>query len=367
MHKHLQLAGKASLGSGNRTSIVGLPEGGGLAAAVAGVAEQGVLPSAAVSQDMMWQKRPVPKLIPKLTMFHGTSVPILIAYFLSPTEGHYLGQTWKFWARILRHTLVWRGFYCRDFYRAADGSFVPNAPMEPALPAAGTGGGERGGPAAQRQQQQQQHMQQPVQQQQQQVKCVWVQLEGRSGLMRCLYHMRLKTPREFEDTCNRISRIPGRSRAELMDRYKEWMPTTHRVEASIAGPDGQAAGSAVGMEAGATGGAGGGAGTGGYPGGHSRGAGDPVGGVGQLGRAGAVGGMAAHHGFFSRMEASDLEEHAGVPPLSYQHNSAPSRLHPGQFAGGGDAFTTYCTAQTQFSLPGISGNLPPNCPNYETR
>lgn len=198
----LKLAGKQALHMLDRSATESLPVGR------LGVLRGDAAPiqQALVQAQLSRPSNGAPRLVPKLTIFHGTSVPILIAYYLSPTEGHYLGQTGKFWSRVLCHGVVWKGFYCRDFYKAADGSAVSNAPVEVAAAAANS--------------------------HQRQVKCVWVQLEGRSGVQKCLYHMRNKAPREFEEACCRITKIPGRSRAELMDRYKEWMRSTHRVEAN---------------------------------------------------------------------------------------------------------------------------------------
>lgn len=125
----------------------------------------------------------VPKLLPRLTGFHNTPVPVLIVYFLSPTEARILSRTDAFWSRILQHTIVWKGLHCRDFYSDGCGGNLPLA----------------------------------------QRRCVWVQMEGRAARDKCLWHLRLRSPAEFATVSSRLTAIPGRTKDELLTAYRMWM------------------------------------------------------------------------------------------------------------------------------------------------
>merc|ERR1711924_460045 len=130
----------------------------------------------------------LPSLIPRLTAFHGTRVPVMIAFFLSPTEARILSRCDHFWKRIFGYTVIWKGLHCRDFYSEGCGGDIPVC----------------------------------------QRRCVWVQMMGRSGKERCLWHLSLRDGSEFAQACQTIAAIPGRSRKELLEAYKTWMQSRLR-------------------------------------------------------------------------------------------------------------------------------------------
>lgn len=129
------------------------------------------------------KKNRLPSLTLRLTGFHGTRVPVMIVFFLSPTEARILSRCDHFWKRIFGHTVLWKGLHCRDFYSVGCGGDIPVA--------------ER--------------------------RCVWVQMMGRSGKERCLWHLAQRDGPEFAQVCKSIAAIPGRSKQELLEAYKNWM------------------------------------------------------------------------------------------------------------------------------------------------
>jgi len=152
----------------------------------------------------------------RFTQFHGTSVPIVIVFFLLPTDVAKLSLLDRFWRRILRHHEVWRGIYCRDYnhlpknstagsdgckiwgHSAADntitcGYWSVNGSVSPK-------------------------------------RCVWQTLNGHAaGGKQCLLHLTVsKGAAEFRRECDRITRIPGRSKEELLTSYMAWLKASGR-------------------------------------------------------------------------------------------------------------------------------------------
>lgn len=101
-------------------------------------------------------------------------MPVLIILCLPVTVVGRLAILDKFWTRIVKSSLVWRGLYCRDY---------------------GCGPCPR---------------------------CVWRTLDGRAGAEACLYHLGGTHPAIFSAICRRITAIPGRSREELLEEYQAW-------------------------------------------------------------------------------------------------------------------------------------------------
>jgi hypothetical protein len=109
---------------------------------------------------------------------HGTPVSCIIVIFLNATDAVALRQVSVFWKSIMQIRSLWRGLYCRDF-------FVP-----------------------------QNHR-----------KCVWVQLEGKGGRCKCLFHMYLNQPRRFGAIVSRMSQgvsSPATTTQEVAAEYRAW-------------------------------------------------------------------------------------------------------------------------------------------------
>jgi len=134
-------------------------------------------PSALEMMKPMRVVMKAPPLRQRLTQYHGTRVPVHMVFFIQTTELEQLGVADKFWGRIAKHVMVWRGLYCRDYDLSA--------------------GGARG-------------------------RCVWRTLHGRAADDLCLFHMRFTHPQEFSEACKRITAIPGRSKEELLQSYQQW-------------------------------------------------------------------------------------------------------------------------------------------------
>jgi len=145
-------------------------------------------PSALEMMKPMKLVMKAPPLQQRLTQFHATRVPIHMVFFIQTTELEQLGVADKFWCRIAKHKMVWRGLYCRDYDLSA--------------------GGARG-------------------------RCVWRTLHGRAAENLCLFHMRFTHPPEFAEVCKQITAIPGRSKAELLQSYIEWRDRRKRRHESL--------------------------------------------------------------------------------------------------------------------------------------
>merc|ERR1719277_2678983 len=58
---------------------------------------------------------------------------------------------------------------------------------------------------------------------------MWHSLRGQTGsIIRCLFHMQKFNACEFSAVAGRLSAIPGRSKAELLESYQAW-----RVETAL--------------------------------------------------------------------------------------------------------------------------------------
>merc|ERR1740138_936159 len=102
-------------------------------------------------------------------------------FFLQSPEVANMVRVDRFFARIVKHQMVWGALYCRDYVS----QMVP-------------------GPGYQR-------------------RCVWRMLNGRAaGCEQCLFHMGRTNPGRFAELCKLITAIPGRSKEELMAGYKKW-------------------------------------------------------------------------------------------------------------------------------------------------
>lgn len=191
--------GKSIAGAGETASTVSNPQthdrtGNGSLAST--ISSQGRSNTGTLNQAQ--QKRCVlPALQPRLTAFHGTRVPIIIIFFLSPTQARTLSRCDHFWKRILGYTVIWKGLHCRDFY--TEGCGGENLPLSCR-------------------------------------RCVWVQMMGRSGRERCLWHLALKDGPEFAQVCQRIAAIPGRSKKELLESYQTWMKNRLRSKDGDSAP-----------------------------------------------------------------------------------------------------------------------------------
>jgi len=143
-----------------------------------------------VALSKAWAKMPqatdnvsfTKRLLPRLTQFQGTPVPVLIIFFLRPAEVARLALTNALFQRVAgsEQTVLWRGLHCRDHAEDAGWSPLQRAP------------------------------------------CVWQTLRSPAAKMpRCLFHLAAK-PSEFCMVCSRMTRIPGRSREELLEHYTSW-------------------------------------------------------------------------------------------------------------------------------------------------
>jgi len=121
-------------------------------------------------------------LQPRLTAYHGTSVPVRIIFYLLSTEVGRLASLDSFWRRIVQHVMLWEGLYCRDY-----------------------------GPG-----------------------CVWRTLQGQRGSQRCLFHMELTHKEDFKECCAKITAIPGRSSKELMESYVKWRNEGKAIQQMVA-------------------------------------------------------------------------------------------------------------------------------------
>jgi len=134
--------------------------------------------------------------LPRLTQFHGTQVPVLIIFFLRPAEVTRLALTNALFQRVAgsEQRVMWRGLHCRDHAEDAGWSPRRRAP------------------------------------------CVWQTLRSpAAGMPRCLYHLAAK-PSEFSAVCSRMTRIPGRSREELLEYYASWRRSQEAENAAIREP-----------------------------------------------------------------------------------------------------------------------------------
>merc|ERR1719379_433023 len=102
-------------------------------------------------------------------------------FFLESAEVGRMVAVDHFFARIVRHSMVWSALYCRDHVAQT----IPG-------------------------------------QRQSQRRCVWRSLNGRTvGCEQCLFHMGRTNPGNFAQVCKRITAIPGRSKEELLNSYTE--------------------------------------------------------------------------------------------------------------------------------------------------
>merc|ERR1719310_1364044 len=116
-----------------------------------------------------------------MTQYHGTRVPIIMAFYLLNTEVGRLATVDRFWRRSVSRPVVWRGLYCRDYGRSMNSySLVCNG------------------------------------------RCVWKTLNGKAGEAMCLYHLSVVNEAEYLAICKRITAIPGRSKEELLESYQKW-------------------------------------------------------------------------------------------------------------------------------------------------
>jgi len=128
-------------------------------------------------KGMVFQTAKVAPLQLRLTQFHGTSVPILILFYLQTTEAGILSLCDRFWRRILQTDMTWRALHCRDYGCAVAGSG----------------------------------------------RCAWQALNGRAaGAEQCLFHLAGASTQGFIATCKQLTRIPGRTREELLESYQQW-------------------------------------------------------------------------------------------------------------------------------------------------
>jgi hypothetical protein len=128
----------------------------------------------AVRKTVVW----IPRKLSFAKALHGTPVSCIIVNFLNATDAVALRQVSVFWKSIMQIRSLWRGLYCRDF-------FVP-----------------------------QNHR-----------KCVWVQLEGKSGRSKCLFHMYLNQPRRFAALASRASQgipSPVVTLEQVAADYRAW-------------------------------------------------------------------------------------------------------------------------------------------------
>jgi len=139
-------------------------------------------PAAMETMKAMSFSYAVPSLQPRLTKFHGTRVPVLISFCLLSTEIGRLAILDTFWKRITQHPMLWQGVYCRDY------------------------GSKR---------------------------CVWRTLEGRAGSEKCLCHLGNTNPAEFVRVCKSITAIPGRSKEELLEAYRNWRAEQKEILALV--------------------------------------------------------------------------------------------------------------------------------------
>jgi hypothetical protein len=110
---------------------------------------------------------------------HGTPASCIIVNFLNATDAVALRQVNEFWMSIMQIRALWRGLYCRDF-------FLP-----------------------------QNHK-----------KCVWVQLEGKNGRSKCLFHMYLNQPRRFATVVSRMSQTINSTAVtseRVAEDYRVWL------------------------------------------------------------------------------------------------------------------------------------------------
>lgn len=138
--------------------------------------------------DVSFTKTP----LPRLTQFHGTQVPVLIIFFLRPAEVARFALTNALFQRVAgsEQTVLWRGLHCRDHAEDAGWSPLQRAP------------------------------------------CVWQSLRSPAArIPRCLFHLAAK-PSEFCAVCIRMTRIPGRSKEELLEHYVSWR-RQHEVEKAL--------------------------------------------------------------------------------------------------------------------------------------
>ncbi|CAK0807309.1 unnamed protein product, partial [Prorocentrum cordatum] len=108
----------------------------------------------------------------RLTGFHGTPVLVVVLLFLRPSEAGRVRTCDRFFQRVGGHEKVWQGLRCRDYIRDACST----------------------------------------------KRCMWQVLGGSlDGAGKCVYHLRESNAEAFRDTCKQITRIPGRSKEELME------------------------------------------------------------------------------------------------------------------------------------------------------
>lgn len=165
----------------------------------------------------------------RFTQYHGTSVPILIIFHLLPAEIAKLTLLDRFWRRILGHQEIWKGIYCRDYNHLhkrlssdVDGVKIWGRMCEEGWHPLHCYTDEGWHPQCGRLT--------PALEKDGRKHCVWQSLNGRvKGGEQCLLHLPVaKSQAEFRRECDRITRIPGRSREELLASYKTWMNTTRR-------------------------------------------------------------------------------------------------------------------------------------------